>query len=96
MKHTKTAARKKLRSLYVPRSELDKKASINCGEIDLRTNIFAGYFNDVSDLFKKRRLRMSKVIGDSHRWGFVSNNFGLFRSHCYFGALYSINFKEVV
>ena len=47
-------------------------------------------------LFQKRRLRMSKVIGDSHRLGFVSNNFGLFHFRCYFGALYSINFKEVV
>ena len=28
---------------------------------------------------------MSKVIGNSHRWGFLSNKFGLFRSHCYFG-----------
>ena len=39
---------------------------------------------------------MSNVFGDSHRWGFLPNNFGLFRSHCYFGALYSIQFKEVV
>ena len=42
---------------------------------------------------KKRGLRMSKVIGDSHRWGFVPNNFGETRSHCYFGALYNINLK---
>ena len=57
-------------------------------KIDLCTNIFAGYFHDISDLFKKRRLHMSKVIGDSHRWGFVPINFGLFRSHCYFWALF--------
>ena len=63
-------------------------------KIDLRTNIFAGYFHDVSDLFKKRRLGMSKVIGDSHRLGFVPNNFGLICFHCYFGAVYSINLKK--
>ena len=33
---------------------------------------------------------MSEVIGDSHRWGFVPNNFGETCSHCYFGVLYSI------
>ena len=62
-------------------------------KIDLHTNIFAGYFHDLSDLFQKRRLRMSKVICDSHRWGFVPNNVRLFRSRCYFGALCS-NFFE--
>ena len=51
---------------------------------------------NVSDLFQKQGLRMSKVIGNSHRRGFVPNNFGKTLSHCYFGALYSINFKEVV
>ena len=86
------------RDLRTSRLPLDDNASINIfpAEIDLRTNIFAGYFHDVSDLFQKRRLRMSKVIGDSHTWGFVTNNFGLFRSRCYFGALYSKHFKEVV
>ena len=76
--HTKTAARTKLCHLYVPRSEdfqfyLDQNASINIflWKIDLRTNIFAGYFHDILDLFQKRRLRMSKVIGDSHRLEFV-------------------------
>ena len=63
-------------------------------KIDLHTNIFAGYFHDVSDLFQKRRLLMSKVICDSHRWGFAPNNFRLFRSRCYFGALCSINFEK--
>ena len=75
---------------------LDDNASINSVpvEIDLHTYIFAGYFHDVSDLFQKRRLHMSKVICDSHRWDFVPNNFGLFRSCCYFGALCSINLKK--
>ena len=63
-------------------------------KINLHTNIFARYFHDVSDLFQKRRLRMSKVICDSHRWGFVPNNFRLFRPRCYFGALCSINFEK--
>ena len=63
-------------------------------KIDLRINIFAGYFHDVFDLFQKQRLRMSKVICDSHRWDFVPNNFGLFHSRCYFGALCSINLKK--
>ena len=98
--YTQTEARTKLRHLYVPRSEdfkvyLDDNASIFfLWKIDLHTNIFAGYFHDIFDLFQKRRLRMSKVVGDSHRLGFVPNNFGLFRFHCYFGASCSINFKK--
>ena len=47
-------------------------------KIDLHTNIFAGYFHDVSDLFQKRRLRMSKVICDLHRWGFIPNYLACF------------------
>ena len=42
---------------------------------------------DVSDLFQKQGLRMLKVIGDLHIWGFIPNNFGKPHSHCYFGAL---------
>ena len=103
MTHTKTAVRTKLCRLYVPRSEdfkvyLDDNASkknfpekLTCAQISLLE-----IFHDVSDLFRKRPLRMSKVIGDPHRLGFVPHNFGLFLFHCYFGALYSINIKEVV
>ena len=62
----------------------------------MRTNILAGYFNDVSDLFQKMTSAHVKNHWRLAQMGFVPNNFGLFRSHCYFGALYSINFKEVV
>ena len=45
---------------------LDDSTSINSVPVENRphTNIFAGYFHDVSDLFQKRQLRMSKVICD--------------------------------
>ena len=78
---------------------LDDIASINSFPVKNRPAhkyLCWEFFHDVSDLFQKRGLRMSKVISDSHRWGFVPNNFDKTRSHCYFGALYSINFKEVV
>ena len=85
MTHTKTAARKKFRRLYVPISEDFKFTSmimllkiLFLWKIDLRTNIFVKYFHDISDLFKKRQLCMSKVIGDSHRWGLVPNNLACF------------------
>ena len=101
--HTKKAVRMKLPRLYVPRSEdfqvyLVDNASINIFPMEnsLRANIFAGYFHGVSNLFHKCWLHMSKVIGNSHRWDFFPNNFSLFCSHCYFGALYGINFKEAV
>ena len=76
--HTKTAAKTKLRPLYVPRTEDFKFTSMITllllfflWKIDLPTNIFAGYLHDVSDLFQRQRLHMSKVIGNSNRWDFV-------------------------
>ena len=75
---------------------LDDNASINSVPVENRPahKYLCGYFRDVSDLFQKRRLRMSKVICDSHRWGFVPNNFGLFRSRCYFWGIMQHKFKK--
>ena len=76
MTHTKTAARTKLHRLYVLRSEdyqvnLDDNASINIFpvEIDLRTNIFAGYFHDVSDLLKNDDCACQKSLAIRTDWG---------------------------
>ena len=109
MTHTKYSSENEIPSsicveIWELQVNLDDNGSINISPVKNKpahkylvvVNIFAGYFHDVSDLFKKRQLCMSNVIGDWHRWGFIPNYFGFFALSSILGHSLSVLFWGII